>query len=419
MSLKDLAAQLGSALERHQQIRKPTKLQFAFADRIDHLNVSLWDQLSRDKVLMMSREYLRALERSNMAQLQTRYALVFREHEPIVAMSMQILDVSLDRMHALPDRSKPVLPTQQLETQLRQRALICGNTLSYQLDGIAFAPGLDADTRWRAVAEVLYRVRRAEKLAGHTNFVVIKDLNAEQLRDSRLLRELSYRPLETEPNMVLSLKPDWQTHTDYLGSMTSKFRSSVKKAVFEPIAEAGCSIVTLSEAEVVAAAEHLQFLYQSVQNNAAVRPLTVTPEYWRQMASLGPDRCRFVAIRKHSELLGFLLIQLDPFTATAAQIGFDRAAARDLPLYLRLLHAGVEVALETRKQQLVLGRTALEPKARMGALPIGTTLWVRHRQPVFNALARGALGLIQHNEAPDIQPFKAERTSAPLPSLSA
>jgi hypothetical protein len=51
-------------------------------------------------------------------------------------------------------------------------------------------------------------------------------------------------------------------------------------------------------------------------------------------------------------------------------------------------------------------RTALEPKARMGAKPVDTFMWVRHRVPVLNVLTRGLVELVRHEPAPDIDPFK-------------
>ena len=51
-------------------------------------------------------------------------------------------------------------------------------------------------------------------------------------------------------------------------------------------------------------------------------------------------------------------------------MGFDKAgAARGLPLYVSLVYAGVAQAIEMRASRLVLGRTALGPKAQIGAKP--------------------------------------------------
>ncbi|HTL28847.1 MAG TPA: hypothetical protein VL282_06500, partial [Tepidisphaeraceae bacterium] len=57
--------------------------------------------------------------------------------------------------------------------------------------------------------------------------------------------------------------------------------------------------------------------------------------------------------------------------------------------------------------RLSLGRTALEPKAALGAKPEPMAVWLRHRLPALNWMLRGLLGAIPHDEAPERSPFKA------------
>ena len=39
-------------------------------------------------------------------------------------------------------------------------------------------------------------------------------------------------------------------------------------------------------------------------------------------------------------------------------------------------------------------------------------VWARHRHPVLNQLLRPLLGFIQHDEAPEFEPFKKAAASA-------
>jgi hypothetical protein len=402
-----------SALERRAALRAPTGLSFVFADQLALLNPAAWDELTAHKSFLLSRRYLDALERSKVPHLAHRYVLAFDGARPVLAMTLQILDVGVDRLR--PNTSRGFiegLDTAELEQRMRQRVLVCGNLLSGGLDGVAFAEGLDVTCGWRAVAEALYRVRRAEKLNGHTNLVVVKDLTSHQLSTSRAMEGVSYRPLAGGPTMVLPLDPAWRTHDDYLASMTSKYRSAVKRGVFGPLTEGGVRVERLSVEQVRHFKHRMQALHLEVQDHAQVRPITVGPDYWPAMAWLD-DVCTVHGLLRGDELLGFLLVQTVGEEVHAAQIGFSREAAQSLPLYLRLLHTAVEEGLARRARRVVLGRTALEPKARMGARPVDTFLWVRHRVPVVNSLARGLIDLVRHEPAPHIDPFK--RPVAPSP----
>lgn len=392
--------------ERRQATRRPTGLQFCFADRLALLNAAAWDEVTLGQQVFLSRRYLEALERAQTPTLEHRYALAFAQGRPVVAIAMQIVDVSADRLRpATASGLIEGLETDELEQRLRQRVLVCGNMFTGGLDGVAFAHGFDRELGWRAVAEALYRVRRAEKLNGHTNLVVVKDLDEAAKDDSRTLEQFSYRPMAGGPTMELQLDPAWRTHDDYLGSMVSKYRSAVKRKVFAPIEEAGCRVERLSVDEVRRSKERLQHLHLAVQDSATVRPVTVGVEYWPAMAWLD-EVCQVQAIRRGEAVLGFLLLQRVGDALHAGQIGFDREVAKELPLYLRLLHTSVEEGLRQRVSRVVLGRTALEPKARMGAKPVETSLWIRHRLPVVNALTRGLVDLVRHEPAPHIDPFK-------------
>jgi hypothetical protein len=95
-------------------------------------------------------------------------------------------------------------------------------------------------------------------------------------------------------------------------------------------------------------------------------------------------------------------------TAIAYYLGFDRKAAdQGLPIYLRLLHTTISDAITWRCRTLSLGRTALMPKAGLGAKPEPMHVWMRHRVPALNWLLRGLLGAVTHDEAPERNPFKS------------
>jgi hypothetical protein len=399
--LPRLPAQLTQGLALRRQLRQGTGLQVAIAEGVDFLNPQAWDAVAAHHGLFMSRDYLRALASCQMPQLRHHYAIAFDDGQPVAIVAMQSLQLGLERLRPQ-DADQP-----EKAARLQPRVLVCGNLLSYGLDGVAFGPALAHAKRWHIVAEVLYRVRRADKLQGATQFVLLKDFNDHQFEDSQVLAKLSYSPVPTEPNMVLSLAADWRCHDDYLASLTSKFRSNIKTRVFKPIADAGLTVGELTPDQVAQHASRLQALYLAVQANATLRPLTVNADFWPAMAQLGPQRVRFAALLKGDEVCGFLMVLLDGRQATAAQIGFDRGiAAQGLPLYLRLLHASVAMAIAHGAYQLIFGRTALEPKARLGCKPVPMHLWLRHRQPVINSVAKRFFGLIQHDEAPEIDPFK-------------
>ena len=148
-----------------------------------------------------------------------------------------------------------------------------------------------------------------------------------------------------------------------------------------------------------------------MHRNAALRPFTLHDDYFAELAATAGERVRFAGLfdgpdDSPAALLGFIVTLADVDEALGYHIGFVQDDPRALPLYLRLLHASIADAIALGAHALSFGRTALEPKARLGAKPQEMQVWLRHRQPVFNRIVRQLTGFAHHAEAPATNPFK-------------
>jgi hypothetical protein len=352
------------------------------------------------------------LEDCCSVEFYPRYALIYRQGEPQAAVAAQILTVSGDRV--VGKVKKPNLlqralspAARKVSAAVRERVLVCGNLFSWGCHGVGFAPGAAPAELWPAVAEALYRIRRAERLAGQTNLVFIKELSAAHQPAAQVLRRFSYRPIETDPDMVLELKPEWRAYADYLNSLDRKYRKSAQQ-VGKEIEAAGAVLERVQTLD--ACRDRLYELYLSVHEHAAVRPATLAPEYLPALAKAAGDDFACVIIRREDRILGFVTLLRDGDLAIGYYIGYDREEAATLPLYLRLLHAVVEQAIVWGCRRLSLGRTALDPKARLGAKPERLFIWARHRHPTVNFFARKLVHAIPHQEPPERNPFKGSGT---------
>ena len=405
-------------------LRQPSGFRIAIADTIAQLDRHAWDAVVDGESWFFSRDYLAMLERVPPSVVEPRYALVSDAQGPVAAVVLQWAEVDGTRLRPLPrtgGEDDELNPLRRLvdklsrparaafATRLRERVLVCGNLLTYGQHAVAVAPDVAPDSVWPAVAQVLYRVRRAEKLAGQAGFVLIKDVPVAANSGVAQLGGLGYRGVETEPNMVLAIDPAWTSHDDYLASLASKYRSAVKNQILQPIARAGLALRPYVPAGALARRTHE--LYLGVHENASLRPFTLHPGYFAELAATAGERVRFTGLFDGPDdapgaLLGFIATLVDEGEALAYHIGYDQHDARGLPLYLRLLHASVADAIALRAPTLSFGRTALEPKARLGAKPQDMQVWLRHRQPVFNQIVRRLVGFAHHAEAPETHPFK-------------
>ena len=384
---------------QHRERHRPSGFGFAIADSINFLDQTHWEKVTSHDSLFLSRRYLRVLENAGPDNLRPRYALIFRDKEPVAAIAAQSVTVSMARLRS---KSSKNIPLDKHE----EKMLVCGNLLSWGMHGISFAPNVEHEPLWPAVAEAIYRLRRVDKLFGDTAFVMVKDIPDAYASSATALSRFSYRELETEPNMVLEISPKWKSYDDYLASLTSKYRKQCKQ-IDKEVEAAGCTVEEIKSDEIARHAEQLHALYLQTHKNARLRLVTLPVAFLPTLAAELGDDMRFTVLKKADSLLGFVTTVKDGETAVGYYIGFDRQMNADIPIYFRLLQAVIGHAISLGCTRLSLGRTALEPKARLGARPDPMRIWIRHRLPMLNLIVRGLLHTIDdHEEPPERNPFK-------------
>jgi predicted N-acyltransferase len=397
--LDKLVTKARNLREHHRERHRPSGFGFAVADRIDFLDKTHWNRVTSHESLFLSPRYLRVLENAGPDNLRQCYALIYRDKDPVAAIAAQSVTVSLARLRR---KSSKNIPLDGLE----EKMLVCGNLLSWGMHGVCFAPNVDHEPLWPAVAEAIYRLRRVDKLFGDTAFVMVKDIPDAYASSATALSRFSYRELETEPNMVLEISPNWKSYNDYLASLTSKYRKQAKQ-IEKEVEVAGCTVEEIKTDEIASNAEQLHALYLQTHKNARLRLVTLPIAFLPTLAAELGDDMRFTTLRKGEKLLGFVTTVKDGETAVGYYIGFDRTANADFPIYFRLLQSVIDHAISLGCKRLSLGRTALEPKARLGARPDPMRVWIRHRIPMLNLIVRGLLHTINdHEEPPERNPFK-------------
>lgn len=399
--LKQSIKKIKDIQRRHDERHTALQLNYAIADSIDFLNASHWDQVALGQTLFLSRTYLRAIESCTPSNIQLRYALIYDEGRPVAILACQIAEISGGQFF----ESSESGTQSRLLGKVQQRILVCGNLLSSGLHGVGFSEGFDVERGWRAVAEALYRIRRGDKLNGNIDFAMIKDLKGDQCQQSSVLNRYSYRPIKTDPDMVLSFTEDCLSYTDYLNMLTSKYRSRVKKTR-QSLLDAGFIIESLSQPQVVDADAQLHALYLEVEKRAPIRLATIAQGYFAAMAQALGDNFRCRAVKRAAQLVGFIVTLKDGDMGIAYYVGIDYSVNEEFPIYLCLLQLSVEDALAMGCRKLSMGRSALEPKANLGAKPIETQVWMRHRVPLVNFTLRKLFPIIPYDEAPERNALK-------------
>lgn len=378
--------------------RTPRPVQFALAERLHHLDVTAWDGLTHEAGVFLQRPFLQAFEAAAPANVSPRYALMYQDERPVAALHLQL--VRIEGRSALA-AGTPLRGVGQL---FDERALVLGNLAAWGQTGVAVAPGVDSGPVWREALRLIDRLRRFEKAEGAVNVALVKDAGAE---DEQALRDQGFQRAPGGPDMQLVVKPEWRTFDDYLASLASKRRRSVKK-VFEDVTAAGYRARRLEVDDLLRHEARLEALYSQVWESAEVRPLKLSGRFFVELQRRLGDDCVITGLEREGQLDAFGVSLRSGGESVGYYLGFDKGV--EAPLYLRLLVAIIEAGLGWGAGRISMGRTAEEPKARLGAEPGASALWVKHRTPPLNWAVGAVLGSL---EAPRVPSHRVFRDSGP------
>lgn len=385
-------------------------VEFALADRVDFLDGAAWDRVTAEATWWLGRPALRAVETAGPATLRTRYALAYRNGSPVAAVAVQSVDVDGSRI-GRPEaggrlgRAARAVRARVLRG-LNFRVHACANLVCGGRPAVAIAPGEDADSVWPAIGRALNRLQPA---GSRIDLTLLGDFPTGASSAPTALRTLGYRPVPTEPDMILPIPARWKTYDDYLGSLAGKPRKTALKYRSD-LAAAGCRFETIRPADRAA---DLDRLYLEVHSHARWRLVTAAPGWLPAVAAAAGDAFRCTAILRGNEMLGFVTTLRDREQAIGYQVGYAKMASAGLPVYLALLHAVIADGIALGARSISFGRTALEPKARLGARPVPLTVWVRAANPAVQAIVRPLVKAIRAPIAPLHQPFKESADTPP------
>ncbi|HEY0373130.1 MAG TPA: peptidogalycan biosysnthesis protein, partial [Thermoanaerobaculia bacterium] len=154
--------------------------------------------------------------------------------------------------------------------------------------GVAIDQDADPQLVWPGVTEALYRLRRADRLFGQTDVILVKDLPDDDDVAARAMYPYSYRPFATEPDMNLTPDPAWNTFDDYLASLRKDYRKAIRNT-HKQIDEAGVRVQRLSAEDMHAESASIQRLYLDVVEKQRLRLITLVPSYLPAMAAAFGD----------------------------------------------------------------------------------------------------------------------------------
>lgn len=389
--------------------RTPSKLGISIFDSIDYVPLDDWHAVVPESKGLMRRPYLAAIENSAHESEQSRYVLLYKDKKPVGAAIFNIVVFTGADYRSPKDATKPL---QKLKNTLREKAklrvLVCGHTHLSGNHGFMHSSDITHEEAYHGLADACYQIRRAEKLRGSINLQLIKDFYEDEFAASKHLSVFKYRRFKVDPNMMVKIRPEWETFDDYLKAMNKKYK---KKAISTIKKGAALERRSLTAEEIASSLEIIQTLYLNVANKAKVRINHFDATYLLQLKLNMQEDFELIGYYLNGEMVGFCSLIYWGENCEAHAIGLNYEFNNEHAIYLNMLYDDVKTSITKKKSMLILGRTAMEMKSNIGAEPFEMCCYIRHSGPLLNRAFKPVFQYIRQSEWTQRSPFKEETSS--------
>lgn len=385
--------------QRHQL---PVAFAASAADIDIHLSDTLegvveddWNVLVGDDTVFLHSRYFKALGPLGDA-LEYRYAWFTRGAELVGVAAFQITNAettdaasNLESGNWLSRLANKILRNRQLSF----RVLVLGNSFATGEHGFRFTSDVEEEQQIVLLNQAIDHIRESEKRKGvRLSATVVKDFYPESFRASDRFSDYNFAEFFVDPNMIMPVKPTWETFDDYLQALTSKYRTKAK-AAFKRSAD--LEIRELAIEDLDALNDDLHRLYAQVYDRADFKLGKLEASCFFNLKRHLQECFSLKGYFLEGKLVGFQSSFVYDGWLDAHFVGIDYDKNYRYAIYQRMLYEYIRLGIERKVERISFGRTAMEIKSTVGAFPVDLKCYIRHRKKAPNALLKLLFGYVK------------------------
>src|SRR3989338_8647025 len=379
--LSDFLSKLKDEKDQFEIRRTPCRFGFALFDSIHYVAENEWNAIVPESKGLMRFPYLTAMENSSNEDERFKYALIY-DGQKVVAAAVFTIVIASGKDYGSREeaRSKFSKIKGTLKEKTKLKMLICGHTHISGDHGFIYSQEITPEDAYHALADVTYQIRNSENL-----------------------KVFNYRKFKLDPNMFLPIRLEWKTFEDYQNALKSKYRTRMRNMYKQGEA---LERRIVSTEEIEASFDEIQQLYSNVANKAKMKLNHYNTSYFVELKRQMKDDFVLAGYFLNGKMVGFRTNLLWGENCEAHAVGVDYEFNTEYNVYQQLLADTVKLAIELQKKNVIFGRTAMEMKSNLGAVPVDMYCYVRHAEVMTNKLIKPAFYYIKTSEWTQRNPFK-------------
>jgi predicted N-acyltransferase len=323
-------------------------------------------------------DYLLAVERAGLEGFRWRYVLASQDGVLIAAVPAFHTDYRVETTLIGPGK-RAIEAVRGVFPGFLRLGLACLGSPCATTVGLGFAAQV-AEADRPALLRALLAAFEADARAEGCGLFASKDVVADDapLWDAAV-RPLGYRPMASLP--IAGLDIDFPDMDAYFARLSYTARKDMRRKL-RVLDRLRIEIRT----EVDDLSDRLMALYEQTRARADMSFEHLTASYFLGVPRQMPGRAFWVLYFEGEDLLAANLLVQDEATLLDKYFLMDAARGRALNLYFMSWFTNLRLCLERGLKHYRSGQAAYDNKLRLGSHLTRTSIYFRHKNPIFNSV---------------------------------
>lgn len=345
-------------------------------ESIREVDPAVWDTLLANRSLTFTHAFWRVIEESGLNDFQYRHVLFTDDDQPVAQTTFYMVttDVAIFAPRWLRGALESV--RRLFPSFLKLKMLECGTPIILNSPPLVLHPDLQVQD----ILPVWHRTLTSHARRGGALVMVLRDFESNESDWCRFLRSSGYHVVSGLPNTYLDIR--WDSIQGYRDDLKSYYRSKINNHLRKS-AELGVWHDLIDDFAHLADELCRQWLIVHERANEFQREV-LTQYFYRGLSQSTGGKAKVLRFFRGQEFIGHALLLED--RDTLRWLYFGRSEPINDSLYLYVVQAVIETAIQLKSKRLEMGLTTYPIKQDAGARLAPINFAIRCPWPLLNPI---------------------------------